>query len=372
MNEQARARAGRALPAHVLAASWGALLIIVGLAAFDGTAMLLAAGTGAVCMVLSATGLISRCWRTSVFGALLVTALGALGAGLVAGSASIGAAGLVGLIVAAAAAALAWQLDAMPAGGGTAEASTLPRTEHLLHQIHEHVLLSDTAKRVLFRDRELLLLRRAIEEQITAGDYDAAATLCDDMAELFGRREEAEQFRERILLVRQEHDEARIMAALGQLDDSLATRNWAQAHQDAARIKRLYPDSHLLLDVDQRIDRARQEHKHDLVQQFLDAAEHDDTEAAMRLLRELDRYMTRQEAEQLSSVAERVVTRRRDALGEAFKLAINEHRWSDAAQLGESIIEEFPRSRMSHEVRAMIEMIRGRASSAAVVSEPPT
>ena len=48
------------------------------------------------------------------------------------------------------------------------------------------------------------------------------------------------------------------------------------------------------------------------------------------------------------------------------------HDARDAAQLGESIIAEFPRSRMSHEVRAMIEMIRGRASSAAVVSEPPT
>src|SRR5688572_28147286 len=117
--------------------------------------------------------------------------------------------------------------------------------EQLLEQIYENTMLSDNAKRVLFRDRELGLLRRAIEEDIAHGDHNAGLTLCDEMANLFGHREEAEAYRTRILQADHAAYEAKVRAALEQFERVLGARDWAQAHRNAASIKRLFPTHHL-------------------------------------------------------------------------------------------------------------------------------
>jgi len=238
-----------------------------------------------------------------------------------------------------------------------------------LTQIHEHLMLSDNAKRVLFRDREVQLLRNAIEDDIARGDYNAAITLCTEMADLFGYREEAEAFRSRIVQARRQHYELEVQAAIDQLDAALADRDWAAVHQQAARIRRLYPESHVVADLDRRILHARGQHKTELEARFLEAADQDDPRAAMGLLRQLDRYLSRDEAERLTDVAQGVVTRYRESLGTEFRRAVGEHRWADAARVGESIITDYPNTQMANEVRSMIEVLRTKAGQAVVGGE---
>jgi hypothetical protein len=227
-------------------------------------------------------------------------------------------------------------------------------------------MLSDNAKRVLFREREIGLLRDAIESDIAASEYNAALALCKEMAEVFGYRDEAEAFRERIMEARQARFDRQVRAALDQFDQLLAAHNWAQVHQEAAKMRRLYSESHLVHDLDQRIVHAREAHKEELRQRFLHAAERDDVEGAMVLLRELDRYLTREEAGQLSEIAGGVVSRHKDNLGVQFKLAVSDRRWAEAARIGEKIIEEFPNSMMADEVRSMIDLLRARRSQGVV------
>ena len=43
----------------------------------------------------------------------------------------------------------------------------------------------------------------------------------------------------------------------------------------------------------------------------------------------------------LTEVAEGVIMRHRENLGAAFRIAVNDHRWSEAAHLGETIIAEW-------------------------------
>jgi hypothetical protein len=235
--------------------------------------------------------------------------------------------------------------------------------------IHEHSMLSDNAKRVLFRDREMQLLRSAIEDDIARGDYNAAITLCDEMANLFGYRGEAEDYRSRIVQARREQYEFEVQAAVDQFEVSLGERNWAAVHQQAARIRRLYPESHLVGELDRRIQMARLEHKGELESRFLDAARREDVEMAMDLLKQLDLYLSREEAGRLTEVAEGVIVRHRDNLGAAFRSAVNEHRWREAAQLGETIIAEFPNTQMAAEVRSLLEVLRTRAGQDAVTAE---
>ena len=264
--------------------------------------------------------------------------------------------GGVGLVFVAAAAPLAILLAG--AGGRFRDEASIRRS---LEELRENSMLSDNAKRVLYRDRELQLLRNAIEDDIARGEYNAAITLCDEMSALFGQRQEAEAFRSRIAQARAQQYELEVQAALDQFDASLEECNWAAVHQQASRIRRLYPDSHLVSGLDQRIEEARNQHKTDLEARFLEAADQDDPAAAMRLLKQLDRYLSHDEASRLAGVAQEVIHRHRDNLGKRFREAVGGHQWSEATQLGESIVTEFPNSQMANEVRPMIEVLRSRA-----------
>jgi len=267
--------------------------------------------------------------------------------------------GGVGLVFVGSTAPLGFLLVSF--GGHFRETAKLRRT---IDELRENSMLSDNAKRVLFRDRELDMLRRAIEDDIARSDYNAAITLCDEMSALFGQRQEAEAFRSRITRAREQQYELEVQAALDQFDASLDESNWAAVHQQAARIRRLYPDSHVVRDLESRIETARNKHKSELEGRFLEAAEQDDPAAAMKLLKQLDHYLSRDEAQGLTAAAQAVILRHRESLGHAFRSAVSEHRWAEAAEQGEAIISEYPNSQMASEVRPMIEVLRSRAGQA--------
>jgi hypothetical protein len=281
------------------------------------------------------------------------------------------AAGLVGVMVVLASLPIAWLLSV---GGGAGAAperrADLPAgTDRLLQQLIDNSMLSDNAKRVLFRDRELGMLRQAIEEDLARGDYNAGLLLCDEMANLFGYREEAEAFRQRIHQAGQASFEAKVRAAMAEFEGVLESRDWARAHREAGRIRRLFPTHAIVQDIDQRIMEARDAHKRELEAQFTDAAAREDVSVSMTLLRQLDRYLTREEAERLAPMAQNVVMKHRDMLGVQFKQAVADHRWSEAAQIGDLIMGEYPNTKMADEVRTMIDVLRVRASQAAVLAQ---
>jgi len=345
------------------AAAWSVALIVIGVIYGDQPWSAMTVGAGIVCVVQVALGVAFRRWVGPLYGVLLVTSLLMMGAGAMTTSMQFISLGVFALIVIGATAPIAMVFidhGAATSGGGGGE------TRELLRRLAEHSMLSDGAKRLLFREREIGMLRDLIETDIVEGKYNAALTLCTEMAERFGYREEAEAFRSRITEARQAHFETEVRHAVGRLDDHLAARNWAHAHEEAARIRRLYGDSHLVADLDERILRARAEHKSELEQSFLAAAERDDVEAAMSLLKELDRYLEPTDAERLAEVAQGVVVKHRDNLGVQFKLAVNDHRWAEAARIGQTIIEEFPNTKMADEVRSMVDVLRTRATQSAL------
>ncbi|MHC5114287.1 MAG: MHYT domain-containing protein [Planctomycetota bacterium] len=366
-------RGGWNLLLHGLPALWSVGLIAVGASNLEGTWGAVALGAGALSLVVVAVGFVMRSWLASIYGALLLAAIGVIVAGAIPGSGSVIALGVLAVTIVGATAPVAMLLRRQaPGGGGVARSVTGASSDpvmDLVRQIHEHTMLSDSAKRVLFREREMGLLRDAIELDIHEGKYNVALTLCDEMADVFGYREEAEAFRSRILQARQEHYEADVGAAIAHLDETLAARDWALVHHEAARIRRLYGDSHLVQDLDQRILAARQEHKEELEQQFLHAAGRDDVEKAMTLLKQLDRYLDPHEADRLTEVAQGVVTRHRENLGVQFKLAVNDRRWAEAIRIGEVIIDEFPNTKMADEVRSMIDVLRQRANQTSLATE---
>jgi hypothetical protein len=225
--------------------------------------------------------------------------------------------------------------------------------------------LSEGAKRVLHRRRERDLLRQAIEQDIAAEDWDAAMVLVKELAESFGYRADAEEFRTRVERARAQTLDRKVVEALAQLDEHIRNRRWAESYAEAARIQRLYPESHRVDGLRARIDQARYSYRKDLERRFLIAADSDQLDGAIELLRELDGYLTPTEAGPLQEVARGVIGKVRDNLGARFKLSVSDHRWDEAVQVGTKIMADFPNTRMAQEVSEMMPMLRDRVAGRA-------
>jgi len=233
----------------------------------------------------------------------------------------------------------------------------------------QQAALSDDARRVYNRRAERELLCRAIEEDIAAEDWDAAAVLCAELADRFGYRADAEELRRQIDRARFQNMERRVAVAVNELDQMLVNKNWNEALVAAARISRMYPDSPSVEGLRHRVESARARYRAELERRFHEAAREDRIDEAMVLLEELDKYLTEVEAEPFQEIARGVIGKAKKNLGATFKLAVHDHRWDEAADLGAQIIERFPNSRMATEVRGMLEVIRERAARAASPGE---
>ena len=230
-----------------------------------------------------------------------------------------------------------------------------------LDTILEAVQMTENAKRVLFRDRELSILRNTVQEDIERGEFHSALVLCDQMATVFGAVEEAEVLRTKVQSIIHEMHDARICEEVGKLEELLKSKKWVEAYQDAARLRRLFPESPQLHGLEQRIADVRTQYRHELEARFLAAAKCEDTEQAMHLLRELDGYLTPDEARRFRDTATDVIHKYRETLGARFKMAVSDRRWGEAIEFGEVIMQQFPNTKMTEEVQGMLETIRIRA-----------
>ncbi len=293
-----------------------------------------------------------------MFATAAVVAVAVLSYGALERDLTIFAIGLLALAVVGACAPVL--LLTLSGGGGSRD---LDKLTEAIDSLVRQQALSEDARRVLNRRNERELLRKAIQEDILAEDYDAAMVLIKELAERFGYRSDAEAFREKIEAARFESMNRRIPMAIEGVEKLIQARRWDAAEVEAARIIRLYPDSPKVDGLRHRVHRARHEYKSELERRFLMAAKEERVDDAMNLLKELDAYLTEAEGKRYEEVARGVIGKARDNLGAQFKLAVHDRRWRHAAELGERIIESFPNSRMAEEVRGVIDEIRAKAAS---------
>ena len=220
--------------------------------------------------------------------------------------------------------------------------------------------LSEGAKRVIHRRDEREILRRAIEQDIADEDWDAAMVLVKELAERFGYRVDAEEFRARVERARLQTMDRNVVDELAGLDELIRRSAWPEAYAEAARIMRLYLESHRVDGLRARVDEARQRYRKDLERRFLLAAESEQLDTAVELLKELDQYLTPTEAAPFQEVARGVIGKHKENLGVRFKLAVQDHQWEDALAVGEQVMLEYPNTRMSQEVSELLPTLRER------------
>lgn len=235
----------------------------------------------------------------------------------------------------------------------------------VLERVVENTRLSDGAKSLAHRQEELDALRQAIRDTFRTEHWAHARSLIRELEERFGYVEEARELGEELEAARLAAIEIKLTEAVQLVETHFEQREWSRAQVEIDRLKQLFPADARISGLETRLAALRSEHKHALRKEWEEAVRRSDTDHAIELLRELDPFLSPTEAHDLEESARSVFKEKLLQLGVRFRMAVKAKRWSDALSAGLEIVREFPNSRMAHEVRDMIDVLRERSRPAA-------
>jgi hypothetical protein len=223
--------------------------------------------------------------------------------------------------------------------------------------------LTDKAKSYIFREHEVEALRETIHHNVMLQDYAAAMALIDGMEKDFGYSEEAAKLRDELDATRKATQEEKIDAAINRIQEIIDRHDWARATREAQRMIALLPNNEKIAALPQRIEAAKTTHKRQLLQAYGDAVRKNDVDKSIELLKQLDLYLTPQEAAALQESARGVFRAKLHNLGVQFAICVTDQRWAEAVATGEEIIKNYPNSRMAIEVREKMNLLRARSTA---------
>ncbi|MFQ5493847.1 MAG: hypothetical protein ACE5EX_00540 [Phycisphaerae bacterium] len=239
----------------------------------------------------------------------------------------------------------------------------------VLESISENTRISDAAKSLAHRQQELDSLRAAIRDDLRNERWEVTLNLVEEMERRFGCKEEADQLREEVDDARHQAIEAKLREAIEMIDSHFAAHDWERAEGEIERLRHALPDHSKVMALQDRMVAKKEAHKQELLATWNEAVGRSDTDRAIDILRELDQYLSPAEAQSLQSSARDVFKNKLLQMGVQFRFAVTGKRWQDALDTGLELIREFPNSRMSNEVREVLDTLRERARAEA---ESPT
>jgi hypothetical protein len=232
----------------------------------------------------------------------------------------------------------------------------------LLNLITEQQLLSDRAKAIAFREKDADALRRAIQEEVHRQNWEAAAGLANEMENSFGYKQEADRLRGEIDQNRQGLVRKQIAEVASVIDRHARAESWPEASREAQRIAQQFPNHPEATKLAQDVENRRAAQKQQLIDSWNDAVARHDVDGSIEILKRLDMYLTPAEAEKYQESARGVFKEKLNLLRTQFSVAVQDRRWTDAINLAETIMREFPNTQMAKEARDMLDTLKDRAS----------
>jgi outer membrane protein assembly factor BamD (BamD/ComL family) len=150
----------------------------------------------------------------------------------------------------------------------------------------------------------------------------------------------------------------RIEEIISQIDELLDQHQWSKASVQIEGLINAFPDSEHARAMRQRLYNKKEKLKKELLSQWDAAVQRQDTDKSLNILKELDHYLTPNEALALQEAAKDVFRTKLHNLGVRFSMAVSDRNWTEALDVGQQIIADFPNSRMSEEIRAKLDVLK--------------
>lgn len=227
-----------------------------------------------------------------------------------------------------------------------------------LTQINHSTRISDAAKAIAFREDDKRSLREAVFERLKRNDFEGAYEVVDEIEHHSEYRLLAEELRRQVDNYRNATEDERVDQAIAQVEKLFDIGQWVKASLQIESLIRLHPQSEKIKALRQRLVERKEERKRILLAAWDDAVTRQETDRSLEILRELDMYLTPNEALALQEAAKDVFRTKLHNLGVQFALAVSEKQWSNALEIGQQIMRDFPNSRMSVEIREKLHVLR--------------
>ncbi len=227
-----------------------------------------------------------------------------------------------------------------------------------LLQISHSTRISEAAKAIAFREDDKRSLREAVFERLKQNDFDGAYGIVDEIENHSEYRLLAEELRKQVDNYRNATQDERIDQAIAQVQKLFDGCQWVKASLQIESLIRANPDSEKLKALRQQLVERKEERKRILLAAWDDAVTRQETDRSLEILRELDMYLTPNEALALQEAAKDVFRTKLHNLGVQFALAVSDKHWANALEIGQQIVRDFPNSRMSGEIREKLHVLR--------------
>ena len=110
-----------------------------------------------------------------------------------------------------------------------------------------------------------------------------------------------------------------------------------------------------------RLRQRKDRQKRELLADWDLAVREKNTDRGLEILKELDLYLTPNEALALRESASTVFKTKLHNMGVEFSVAVAEQNWKKALETGRNIVQNFPNSRMAAEIRSKLDILSERA-----------
>jgi hypothetical protein len=227
-----------------------------------------------------------------------------------------------------------------------------------LLQLSHSTRISEAAKAIAFREDDKRSLREAVFERLKQDDFEGAYEIVDEIENHSEYRLLAEELRQQVDNYRNATHDERIDQAIAQIQKLFDACQWIKASLQIESLIRANPDSDKLKALRQTLVERKEERKRILLAAWDDAVTRQETDRSLEILRELDMYLTPNEALALQEAAKDVFRTKLHNLGVQFALAVSDKHWSNALEIGQQIVRDFPNSRMSIEIREKLHVLR--------------
>ncbi len=227
-----------------------------------------------------------------------------------------------------------------------------------LTQINHSTRISDAAKAIAFREDDKRSLREAVFERLKQNDFDGAIEVVDEIENHSEYRLLAEELRRQVEDYRNATADERVDQAIAQVERLFDSCQWVKASLQIESLIRTNPASDKLKALRLELVERKEERKRILLAAWDDAVKRQETDRSLEILRELDMYLTPNEALALQEAAKDVFRTKLHNLGVQFALAVSDKQWSNALDIGQQIMRDFPNSRMSVEIREKLHVLR--------------
>ncbi len=240
-------------------------------------------------------------------------------------------------------------------------ADALEKNRSELKQIDQNTMLSEVAKSIASRDVDTQALRDAVYEKLHQQKFDTTYEIIDEIEKHPQYKLLAVQLRDQAQKYQNATDQERENQIISHIEKLLDAHEWTKAGKQIEKLIWAYPNSERAKSMRQKLVDMKNERKAILLKAWDDAIKRQDTDRSLEILKELDLYLTPNEASALQEAAKDVFRNKLHNLGVQFSLAVSEKNWQVAFDTGKEIVENFPNSRMAKEIRARMDALKERA-----------